>query len=108
MVPTIKPSSTNNKTVKWTSSDETIATVDGTNLSASCYITSNVDYLKDNINKDEIVDVADVTYGMYTFSRRILTEDEKNRGIVKRDDIFDVADVLKIMRYLYEKISSLD
>lgn len=108
MVPTIKPSSTNNKTVKWTSSDETIATVDGTNLSASCYITSNVDYLKDNINKDEIVDVADVTYGMYTFSRRILTEDEKNRGIVNRDDIFDVANVLKIMKYLSEKISSLD
>lgn len=108
MLPTIKPSSTNNKTVKWTSSDETIATVDGTNLNASCYITSNVDYLKDNINKNEIVDVADVTYGMYTFSRSILTEDEQNRGIVNKDDIFDVANVLKIMKYLSEKISSLD
>ena len=45
---------------------------------------------------------------MYTFSRSILTEDEQNRGIVKRDDIFDVANVLKIMKYLSEKISSLD
>ena len=95
MVPTIKPSSTNNKKVKWTRSDETIAIVDGTNLSASCYITSNVD-------------VADVTYGMYTFSRSILTEYEENRGIVNKDDIFDVADVLKITRYLSEKISILD
>ena len=35
-------------------------------------------------------------------------DDEKNRGNVNGDDIFDVADVLKIMRYLSGKISSLD
>ena len=126
---TVLPDNTNNKTVKWESSNKNVAivnssgmvspvgkgtctitatTTDGTNKTASCNITSNVDCLKGDINKDGIVDVADVTYGMYRFSRGTLTDDEKNRGNVNGDDIFDVADVLKIMRFLSGKISNLD
>ena len=77
---TVLPDNTNNKTVKWESSNKNVATVnssgvvspvgkgtctitatttDGTNKTASCNITSNVDYLKGDINGDGKVNIKD-------------------------------------------------
>ena len=124
---TVTPSQASQK-VAWSSSNGKIATVDskgrvkavsngkckiiatttdGTNLSAICNITSNVEYQKGDVNKDGIVDVADVIYAMNKLSKGTLTEEEKNIGNVNDDNIFDVADIIKIMRYLSGKISSL-
>lgn len=75
---------------------------------STCDVIVADDYEKGDINKDGIIDVADVTYGMHRLSRGTLTEDEENIGNVNGDDIFDVADVLKIMRYLSGKINSLN
>ena len=85
----------------------TATTTDGTNLSAKCNVTSEVEYQKGDVNKDGIVDVADVIYAMNKLSKGTLTDEEKIIGNVNDDSIFDVADVIKIMRYLSGKISSL-
>ena len=123
----IEPSEASDK-VKYTSSNEKVAkvkedgtviavgkgnciitatTTDGTNLCAKCNVTSEVEYQKGDVNKDGIVDVADVIYAMNKLSKGTLTDEEKNIGNVNDDSIFDVADVIKIMRYLSGKISSL-
>ena len=123
----IEPSEASDK-VKYTSSNEKVAkvkedgtviavgkgnciitatTIDGTNLSAKCNVTSEVEYQKGDVNKDGIVDVADVIYAMNKLSKGTLTDEEKIIGNVNDDSIFDVADVIKIMRYLSGKISSL-
>ena len=123
----IEPSEASDK-VKYTSSNEKVAkvkedgtviavgkgnciitatTTDGTNLSAKCNVTSEVEYQKGDVNKDGIVDVADVIYAMNKLSKGTLTDEEKIIGNVNDDSIFDVADVIKIMRYLSGKISSL-
>ena len=44
---------------------------------------------------------------MNKLSKGTLTDEEKIIGNVNDDSIFDVADVIKIMRYLSGKISSL-
>ena len=85
----------------------TATTTDGTNLSAKCNVTSEVEYQKGDVNKDGRVDVADVIYAMNKLSKGTLTDEEKIIGNVNDDSIFDVADVIKIMRYLSGKISSL-
>ena len=123
----IEPSEASDK-VKYTSSNEkvvkvkedgtviavgkgnciiTATTTDGTNLCAKCNVTSEVEYQKGDVNKDGIVDVADVIYAMNKLSKGTLTDEEKIIGNVNDDSIFDVADVIKIMRYLSGKISSL-
>ena len=123
----IEPSEASDK-VKYTSSNEKVAkvkedgtviavgkgnciitatTTDGTNLCAKCNVTSEVEYQKGDVNKDGIVDVADVIYAMNKLSKGTLTDEEKIIGNVNDDSIFDVADVIKIMRYLSGKISSL-
>ena len=123
----IEPSEASDK-VKYTSSNEKVAkvkedgtviavgkgnciitatTTDGTNLCAKCNVTSEVEYQKGDVNKDGIVDVADVVYAMNKLSKGTLTDEEKIIGNVNDDSIFDVADVIKIMRYLSGKISSL-
>ena len=123
----IEPSEASDK-VKYTSSNEKVAkvkedgtviavgkgnciitatTTDGTNLSAKCNVTSEVEYQKGDVNKDGRVDVADVIYAMNKLSKGTLTDEEKIIGNVNDDSIFDVADVIKIMRYLSGKISSL-
>ena len=77
---TVLPDNTNNKTVKWESSNKYVAivnssgvvtavgkgtctitatTTDGTNKIASCNITSNIDYLKGDINGDGKVNIKD-------------------------------------------------
>ena len=77
---TVLPDNTNNKTVKWESSNKNVAivnssgmvspvgkgtctitatTTDGTNKIASCNITSNIDYLKGDINGDGKVNIKD-------------------------------------------------
>ena len=46
-------------------------------------------------------------YAMNKLSKGTLTDEEKNIGNVNYDNIFDVADIIKIMRYLSGKVASL-
>lgn len=124
----ITPSSASNKKMKWTSSNTKVAivsntgvvtpvgkgnctitatTTDGTNLSATCNVVSNVDYLKGDINNDRKVNMIDVYYGMKGMSQGTLTKEEIQRGDVTGDGKFNMTDVNKMLQYIAGKIESL-
>ena len=127
--PKILPENTANKNVTWKSSDTSIATVslttgvinavsngtckitatttDGTNLSASCNITSNVEYQKGDVNRDGKVNVSDVLYTMNKYMKGILTDEEKEIAEVTGDGRVNMNDVYRILAYAMGKISSL-
>ena len=85
----------------------TATTTDGTNLSASCNITSNVEYQKGDVNRDGKVNVSDVLYTMNKYMKGILTEEEKVIAEVTGDGKVNMNDVYRILAYAMGKISSL-
>ncbi len=85
----------------------TATTTDGTNLSASCDITSNVEYQKGDVNRDGKVNVSDVLYTMNKYMKGILTEEEKVIAEVTGDGKVNMNDVYRILAYAMGKISSL-
>ena len=85
----------------------TTTTTDGTNLSASCNITSNVEYQKGDVNRDGKVNVSDVLYTMNKYMKGILTDEEKEIAEVTGDGRVNMNDVYRILAYAMGKISSL-
>ena len=85
----------------------TATTTDGTNLSASCNITSNVEYQKGDVNRDGKVNVSDVLYTMNKYMKGILTDEEKVIAEVTGDGKVNMNDVYRILAYAMGKISSL-
>ncbi len=85
----------------------TATTKDGTNLSASCNITSNVEYQKGDVNRDGKVNVSDVLYTMNKYMKGILTDEEKVIAEVTGDGKVNMNDVYRILAYAMGKISSL-
>ena len=85
----------------------TTTTTDGTNLSASCNITSNVEYQKGDVNRDGKVNVSDVLYTMNKYMKGILTDEEKVIAEVTGDGKVNMNDVYRILAYAMGKISSL-
>ena len=85
----------------------TATTTDGTNLSAICNITSNVEYQKGDVNRDGKVNVSDVLYTMNKYMKGILTEEEKVIAEVTGDGRVNMNDVYRILAYAMGKISSL-
>ena len=85
----------------------TATTTDETNLSASCDITSNVEYQKGDVNRDGKVNVSDVLYTMNKYMKGILTEEEKVIAEVTGDGKVNMNDVYRILAYAMGKISSL-
>ena len=85
----------------------TVTTTDGTNLSASCNITSNVEYQKGDVNRDGKVNVSDVLYTMNKYMKGILTDEEKVIAEVTGDGKVNMNDVYRILAYAMGKISSL-
>ena len=85
----------------------TATTTDGTNLSASCNITSNVEYQKGDVNRDGKVNVSDVLYTMNKYMKGILTDEEKEIAEVTGDGRVNMNDVYRILAYAMGKISSL-
>ena len=85
----------------------TATTTDGTNLSASCNITSNVEYQKGDVNRDGKVNVSDVLYTMNKYMKGILTDEEKVIAEVTGDGRVNMNDVYRILAYAMGKISSL-
>ena len=125
--PVITPSNASKK-LTWTSSNTKVAivssdgkvtpvgkgtckitatTTDGTNLSASCDITSNVEYQKGDVNRDGKVNVSDVLYTMNKYMKGILTDEEKVIAEVTGDGKVNMNDVYRILAYAMGKISSL-
>ena len=85
----------------------TATTKDGTNLSSSCNITSNVEYQKGDVNRDGKVNVSDVLYTMNKYMKGILTDEEKVIAEVTGDGKVNMNDVYRILAYAMGKISSL-
>ena len=85
----------------------TATTTDGTNLSSSCNITSNVEYQKGDVNRDGKVNVSDVLYTMNKYMKGILTDEEKELAEVTGDGRVNMNDVYRILAYAMGKISSL-
>ena len=85
----------------------TATTTDGTNLSAICNITSNVEYQKGDVNRDGKVNVSDVLYTMNKYMKGILTDEEKVIAEVTGDGRVNMNDVYRILAYAMGKISSL-
>ena len=85
----------------------TATTTDGTNLSAICNITSNVEYQKGDVNRDGKVNVSDVLYTMNKYMKGILTDEEKVIAEVTGDGKVNMNDVYRILAYAMGKISSL-
>ena len=85
----------------------TATTTDGTNLSSSCNITSNVEYQKGDVNRDGKVNVSDVLYTMNKYMKGILTDEEKVIAEVTGDGRVNMNDVYRILAYAMGKISSL-
>ena len=85
----------------------TATTTDGTNLSSSCNITSNVEYQKGDVNRDGKVNVSDVLYTMNKYMKGILTDEEKVIAEVTGDGKVNMNDVYRILAYAMGKISSL-
>ena len=125
--PVITPSKASKKLI-WTSSNTKVAivssdgkvtpvgkgtckitatTTDGTNLSSSCNITSNVEYQKGDVNRDGKVNVSDVLYTMNKYMKGILTDEEKVIAEVTGDGKVNMNDVYRILAYAMGKISSL-
>ena len=123
----IEPSEASDK-VKYTSSNEKVAkvkedgtviavgkgnciitatTTDGTNLSAKCNVTSEVEYQKGDVNKDGRVNINDVLYTMNKYMKGVLTEEEKEIAEVTGDGRVNMNDVYRILAYAMGKISSL-
>ena len=123
----IEPSEASDK-VKYTSSNEKVAkvkedgtviavgkgnciitatTTDGTNLSSSCNITSNVEYQKGDVNRDGKVNTLDVYYAMKGIVNGTLTDEEKVILDVNGDFKANTLDINIIMRYIVGQIDSL-
>ena len=85
----------------------TATTTDGTNLSASCNITSNVEYQKGDVNRDGKVNTLDVYYAMKGIVNGTLTDEEKVILDVNGDSKANTLDINMIMRYIVGQIDSL-
>ena len=85
----------------------TATTTDGTNLSSSCNITSNVEYQKGDVNRDGKVNTLDVYYAMKGIVNGTLTDEEKVILDVNGDSKANTLDINIIMRYIVGKIDSL-
>ena len=116
------------KDLKWTSSDEkvakvttggvvvpvgkgsckiTVETTDGTNLSASCSITSNTTYIRGDITRDGKVDMEDVYTAMKRLARGTLSDEDKLIIEVTNDGRVDMEDIYKMLKYIAGKITVL-
>ena len=116
------------KELKWTSSDEkvakvttggvvvpvgkgsckiTVETTDGTNLSASCSITSNITYIRGDITRDGKVDMEDVYTSTKRLARGTLSDEDKLIIEVTNDRRVDMEDIYKMLKYIAGKITSL-
>ena len=123
----IEPSEASDK-VKYTSSNEKVAkvkedgtviavgkgnciitatTTDGTNLSAKCNVTSEVEYQKGDVNRDGKVNTLDVYYAMKGIVNGTLTDEEKVILDVNGDFKANTLDINIIMRYIVGQIDSL-
>ena len=123
----IEPSEASDK-VKYTSSNEKVAkvkedgtviavgkgnciitatTTDGTNLSAKCNVTSEVEYQKGDVNRDGKVNTLDVYYAMKGIVNGTLTGEEKVILDVNGDFKANTLDINIIMRYIVGQIDSL-
>ena len=123
----IEPSEASDK-VKYTSSNEKVAkvkedgtviavgkgnciitatTTDGTNLSAKCNVTSEVEYQKGDVNRDGKVNTLDVYYAMKGIVNGTLTDEEKVILDVNGDSKANTLDINIIMRYIVGQIDSL-
>ena len=85
----------------------TATTTDGTNLSAICNITSNVEYQKGDVNRDGKVNTLDVYYAMKGIVNGTLTDEEKAILDVNGDSKANTLDINIIMRYIVGQIDSL-
>ena len=85
----------------------TATTTDGTNLSAICNITSNVEYQKGDVNRDGKVNTLDVYYAMKGIVNGTLTDEEKVILDVNGDSKANTLDINIIMRYIVGQIDSL-
>ena len=85
----------------------TATTTDGTNLSSSCNITSNVEYQKGDVNRDGKVNTLDVYYAMKGIVNGTLTDEEKVILDVNGDSKANTLDINIIMRYIVGQIDSL-
>ena len=125
--PVITPSKASKK-LTWTSSNTKVAivssdgkvtpvgkgtckiiatTTDGTNLSAICNITSNVECQKGDVNKDGKINTLDVYYAMKGIVNGTLTDEEKVILDVNGDSKANTLDINIIMRYIVGQIDSL-
>ena len=125
--PVITPSKASKK-LTWTSSNTKVAivssdgkvtpvgkgtckiiatTTDGTNLSSSCNITSNVEYQKGDVNRDGKVNTLDVYYAMKGIVNGTLTDEEKVILDVNGDSKANTLDINIIMRYIVGQIDIL-
>ena len=116
------------KNLKWTSSDEkvakvtaggvvvpvgkgsckiTVETTDGTNLSESCSITSNITYIRGDITRDGKVDMEDVYTAVKRLARGTLSDEDKLIIEVTNDGRVDMEDIYKMLKYIAGKITVL-
>ena len=82
-------------------------TTDGTNLSAICNITSNVECQKGDVNKDGKINTLDVYYAMKGIVNGTLIDEEKAILDVNGDSKANTLDINIIMRYIVGQIDSL-
>ena len=85
----------------------TATTTDGTNLSAICNITSNVECQKGDVNKDGKINTLDVYYAMKGIVNGTLIDEEKAILDVNGDSKANTLDINIIMRYIVGQIDSL-
>lgn len=119
---TVKPDNADNKSVTWSSSDESVATVDanglvtiigegsatitaktcdGTNLTATCDITvPHIDVLRGDANGDGVVDVTDITmiaaYILGHNPEGIILPNADANG----DNYIDVTDITEVAKII--------
>ena len=85
----------------------TVETTDGTNLSASCSITSNITYVRGDITRDGKVDMEDVYTAVKRLARGTLSDEDKLIIEVTNDRRVDMEDIYKMLKYIAGKITSL-